>query len=320
MDIRGRGARFLPVDSAREVNHADAGKEACMLLVCGEALIDLVGQPDGRYLASPGGGPTNTAVTLGRLGVPVGLAARLSSDPFGGRIRAHLEESAVDLAASRTVDDPTTLAVATLDESGGAGYGFYWQGTADWQWTADELPGPDPQVRAVLVGSLAIALPPGGDVVSAWARGYGAPLVLDPNVRPMLLGDLETYRHRLDPLVEAATVVKVSDEDLAWTHAGEDPVQVARGWGRPLTVVTRGADGAVAVLDGGDPIEVDGQPVEVVDTVGAGDSFTGGLLSVLDLDDLAGSVRPALERAVAVSAITCSRAGADPPWASELAD
>lgn len=289
-----------------------------MLLVCGEALIDLVGQPDGRYLPRPGGGPANTAVTLGRLGVTVGLAARLSRDAFGDQIRAHLEQSRVDLAFARDVEEPTTLAVATLDGSGRARYGFYWQGTADWQWTAAELPGPDPRVRAVVIGSLAVALPPGGDAVNAWATRYGTPLVLDPNVRPMLLGDRESYRRRLDPLVQAATVVKVSDEDLEWTHPGEDPVEVARSWRRPLTVVTRGADGAVAVLDGGHPIAVPGRPVEVVDTVGAGDSFTGGLLSRLEFDDLAGSVRPALERAVEVSAITCGRAGADPPWEHEL--
>lgn len=295
-----------------------------MLLVCGEALIDLVGESDGRYSARAGGGPANTAVTLGRLGVPVALAARLSRDAFGEQIREHLSASDVDLGPSRAVDEPTTLATATLDESGQARYGFYWQGTADWQWTAAELPEIDDRVRAVVVGSLAVALPPGGDAVRAWAQGSPRPLVLDPNVRPTLLGDRETYRRRLDPLVQAATVVKVSDEDLAWTHPGEDPVEVARAWQRPLTVVTRGPDGAVAVIGGGggggggEPIEVAGRRIDVVDTVGAGDSFTGGLLSVLDLDDLAGSVRPALERAIEVSAITCSRAGADPPWRNEL--
>lgn len=291
-----------------------------MILVCGEALIDLVGQPDGRYLPRPGGGPANTAVTLGRLGVPVTLAARLSDDGFGGQIREHLEHSGVDLAASPTVSEPTTLAVATLDADGHASYGFYWQGTADWQWTEAELPQPTDDVSAVVLGSLAIALPPGAAVVDAWARRLRRPLVLDPNVRPMLLGTREEYRRRLDPLVAASTVVKVSDEDLEWTHPGEDPVDVVRAWARPLTVVTRGPDGALAVLDGGDPVEVGGRPVDVVDTVGAGDSFTGGLLSVLDLDDLAGSIRPALERAVAVSAITCSRAGADPPWRHELTE
>jgi fructokinase len=289
-----------------------------VLLVCGEALIDLVGQPDGRYLARPGGGPANTAVALARLGVSVGLVARLSRDPFGEQIREHLEASGVDLALSRRVDEPTTLAVATLDESGQARYGFYWQGTADWQWTLAELPDVAEPVRAVVVGSLAVALPPGGDAVSAWARNSRRPVVLDPNVRPMLLGDRDSYRWRLDPLVQAATVVKVSDEDLGWTHPGEDPVEVARAWRRPLTVVTRGAAGAIAVLDGGEPVEVAGRQVEVVDTVGAGDAFTGGLLSLLDFDDLAGSVRPALERAVEVSAVTCSRAGADPPWQREL--
>lgn len=291
-----------------------------MLLVCGEALIDLVGQPDGTYLARPGGGPANTAVTLGRLGVPVGLAARISSDGFGEKVRAHLLASAVALGPSRDVDEPTTLAVASLDDEGRARYGFYWQGTADWQWTASELPRPDSAtaVRAVVIGSLAVALPPGGDAVSDWARSYGRPIVLDPNVRPALLGDRHVYRRRLDALVHAATVVKVSDEDLAWTHPGEDPVAVVRGWERPLAVLTRGPDGAVGVLAGGAPVSVAGRSVEVVDTVGAGDSFTGGLLSVLDLDDLAGSLEAALARAVEVSAVTCSRAGADPPWIGEL--
>jgi fructokinase len=289
-----------------------------MLLVCGEALIDLVGQPDGTYLARPGGGPANTAVTLGRLGVPVQLAARISSDGFGDQVRAHLLASDVGLTPSRDVDEPTTLAVATLDDEGRARYGFYWQGTADWQWTASELPAADAQVRAVVIGSLAVALPPGADAVDAWARSYGRPIVFDPNVRPSLLGDRDVYRRRFDALVEAATVVKVSDEDLEWTHSGEDPLDVIRGWGRPLAVLTRGPDGAVGVLAGGEPVSVPGRWVEVVDTVGAGDSFTGGLLSVLDLDDLSSSLEPALTRAVEVSAVTCSRAGADPPWASDL--
>src|SRR3954453_2292588 len=134
-----------------------------MLLVCGEALIDLVGRPDGSYLARPGGGPADTAVTLGRLGAPVQLAARLSTDAFGAQLRAHLTDSGVDLSTSVAVAEPTTLAVATLDADGGAQYGFYWQGTADWQWTGDELPTSARGVRAVVLGSLAIALPPGAD-------------------------------------------------------------------------------------------------------------------------------------------------------------
>src|SRR4051794_34832608 len=289
-----------------------------MLLVCGEALIDLVGRPDGSYLARPGGGPANTALTLARLGTPVQLAARLSTDAFGARIRAHLTDSGVDLSTSRAVEEPTTLAVATLDADGRAQYGFYWQGTADWQWTADELPAVGQDVQAVVLGSLAIALPPGADAVGEWARSCGRPLVLDPNVRPSLLGDRDGYRRRLDPLVAAATVVKVSDEDLEWTHPGVDPIDVARDWGRPLTVVTRGADGALGVPADGDVVEVPGRSVDVADTVGAGDSFTGGLLSGLGLDDLTGTLAAALARAVEVSAITCGRAGADPPWASEL--
>jgi fructokinase len=289
-----------------------------MLLVCGEALVDLVGRSDGSYLARPGGGPANTAVTLGRLGVPVTLAARISDDPFGQQIRSHLEQSLVDLRAIRAASEPTTLAVATLDEHGQARYGFYWQGTADWQWTPDELPAPGPDVDAVVVGSLAVAVPPGGDVVSSWAQHVDRPLVLDPNVRPKLLGDRDAYRRRLDRLIAAATVVKVSDEDLSWTHPGEDPLDVAAGWGRPLTVVTRGADGAIGILAGREPVHEPGRVVQVVDTVGAGDAFTGGLLSALDFDDLAGTLPAALARAVMVSALTCTRQGADPPWRAEL--
>src|SRR3954470_9210242 len=148
-----------------------------MLLVCGEALIDLVGRSDGSYLARPGGGPANTAVTLGRLGAPVQLAARLSTDAFGAQIRAHLTRSDVDLSTSVSAAEPTTLAVAALDADGRAQYGFYWQGTADWQWSADELPTSGRGVRALVLGSLAIALPPGADVLAEWARAYGRPLV-----------------------------------------------------------------------------------------------------------------------------------------------
>src|SRR4051812_4432444 len=111
-----------------------------MLLVCGGGLIDLVGRPDGSYISRPRGGPANTALTLGRLGAPVRLAARLSTDAFGARIRAHLTDSGVDLSTSVAATEQTTLAVATLDVDGRAQYGFYWQGTADWQWTVDELP------------------------------------------------------------------------------------------------------------------------------------------------------------------------------------
>jgi fructokinase len=143
-------------------------------------------------------------------------------------------------------------------------------------------------------------------------------VVLDPNVRPMLLGERDDYRRRLDPMIDAATVVKVSEEDLGWTHPGEHPVEVARSWQRPLAVVTRGKDGAVGILRGEEPVTVAGRPVQVVDTVGAGDAFTGGLLSRLDLDDLAGSLPAALHRAVEVSALTCGRRGADPPWAQDL--
>lgn len=305
-----------------------------MILVCGEALVDLVAEPGGEHFAvRMGGSPANTAVALSRLGTPVGLLARLSTDAFGSRLRAHLAASGVDLTLAVRADEPTTLALASTDASGRADYAFYVQGTADWQWRDEELPGPLPEdVPAVVAGSLALLLPPGNAVLEHFWSVADTLRVLDPNVRPALSGDPAEFRIEAQRWLSAAHLVKASEDDLAWVEPEQDPRQTAAQWhaggAGPVVVVTAGPAGAWVLAGGREAAAVPGERVEVVDTVGAGDAFTGGLLDALarrgalSIPGVAGmddeGWRDVLAEAVRVSAITCGRPGADPPWRSEL--
>lgn len=305
-----------------------------MILVCGEVLVDLVPVgPGGPYAARPGGSPANVAVGLGRLGLEVALLARVSGDPFGRLLREHLAASHVGLDAVVAAPEPTTLAVVSLDEHGRADYAFYVEGAADGGWRLDELPAELPAGAPLHVaGSLALAVASMGDAVQALLeRERGRRLLsLDPNVRPLLVSDEPALRARLDRWLPLVDVVKVSDEDLAWLCPGQPVEDVARRWaeqGPALVVVTRGAQGVHALGPAG-AVDLPARPVDVADTVGAGDSFMGGLLAALaerDLlhrDRLAGlteaDLRAALAFAAEVAAVTCGRPGADPPWRSEL--
>lgn len=308
--------------------------------VAGEALIDLVAEPDGRYRAVPGGSPANVAVGLARLGAPTHLLARLGSGAFGRVIREHLAANDVLLDAAVSTSDPTTLAVVTLDDEARATYDFYADGTADWGWTEAELPTQlPPEALALVTGSIAAAREPGATALLELVRRVrgqdGASIVLDPNLRPALLPTRAQVQARWDELIALADVVKVSDEDLAWLVPGTDPVDVAAGWaarGPALVVVTLGAAGAHAVTSTGATVEVAARPVDVADTVGAGDAFTSGLVDSLRLAGLLGrrhrdrldtaglaTLRPILDRAALTAALTCTRVGADPPTAEELA-
>jgi fructokinase len=304
-----------------------------MIGVVGEALIDLeVAQDDARHpTAHPGGSPMNVAVTLGRLGSDTAFLGRLSGDAFGRLLRTHLAESHVNLRWIVDAEEPTSLAIVSVAPSGSATYAFHVEGTADWQWRAAELPN-DPGLDALHAGSLALALDPGGPAVERWLSGQsiGTTISLDPNVRPALLGERGAYRERLERWLAFAAIVKVSDEDLAWIYPEADPVVLGERWvakGRKLVVVTRGGDGSL-VWAGGERFAVPASPADMVDTVGAGDSFSGALLDWLSrherlrLDDLAklsaDEAREAVTFASRIAAITCSRAGANPPWRHEL--
>lgn len=306
-----------------------------MFAVIGEALLDMVQpEPGSAFRAIPGGGPLNIAIGLQRLGHPTQMLARFSTGSLGAVVRQHAESNDLGLDHSVWTDDPTTLAFAALDDEGRASYDFYVHGTADWGWSADDLAALPPGTQAVHTGSVAAFISPGADVlVELWERERSAGAVVlsfDPNVRPALVGSREAAVAHVERFVAASHVVKASDEDLGWLYPGVDPADAVARWasmGPALVVMTRGADGCAAVLASGGVVELAGASVQVVDTIGAGDSFESGLLSGLadagrltpaDLADVtADEVRAVLARAVAVSAMTCERAGADPPTRAE---
>jgi fructokinase len=304
-------------------------------VVLGEALIDLVPASDGAYLARPGGSPLNVAVGLARLGQPTALAGRLAADPIGTVLRHHLERSHVDLRYVHTAPQPNTVALVELAD-GQARYKFSLDG-ADFQWTAEELAFlPPAGMRVVHFGSLASWLPPGDAAIAdAISRIRAAESVLvsyDPNVRPALQPDAAAARAQVERSIAAAHVVKASSEDLDWIYRGCDQAAVARRWldlGAVLVVVTSGAQGSGAWTSSGVAVSRPARPVAIADTVGAGDAFTSGLLDALAR---AGRLGPAalqagldapalarlLDEAGLVAALTCARAGANPPWRAEL--
>jgi fructokinase len=310
-----------------------------MIVVAGEALVDLVAEDDGRFRAVPGGSPANVAVGLARLGRPTRMLARLGAGRFGVIIREHLAHNGVGLDLAVESSQPATLAVVSLDPDGRAAYDFYVDGTADWGWTPAELPEPLPAgTIALCTGSLAVALEPGATVITELMRRAGAAgvsVVLDPNLRPALLGERAAARRRLEAQVALADVVKVSDEDLAWVVPEHSPADAAARWldlGPAMVVVTQGAAGAFALTIGGARAVVPAYSVDVLDTVGAGDAFTAGLVDTLADHDLLGgaardrlarcsdaTVQDVVERATLVAALTCARRGADPPTAAEVA-
>lgn len=315
-----------------------------MITVAGEALIDLVGEGGDRYRALPGGGPCNIAVALSRLGQPTSLLARMSGDGFGRQLRTHLEVNKVPIRDVHTVPEPSTLAVVNLDGGGQASYDFYVTGTADWQWTPDELSPLDDEVDALAVGTLAMMLPPGAAVLEDFVRSERArgrvTIVYDPNLRPRLSAGREAERVRVERQTGLTDVLKVSEEDLAWLYPERDPTDpdelgelagYLRSLGPRLVVVTRGADGAYALGPDGAGLSRKSPVTDVVDTVGAGDAFCAGLLAAMREASLLGAagrnrlgrvtsaeLAPLLDHAALVAALTCGRAGADPPTESEL--
>ena len=310
-----------------------------MITVCGEGLVDLVDRGDRMYQACPGGSPLNVAVGLARLDEPTSLLARLADDPFGRLLRAHLTAAGVSDRDLVHAEEPSTVAITSLDRHGHANYRFYVAGTADWQWQPTDLPDPLPaDVSALHTGSLASWIPPGANAIEALLRREhhrgAVTICFDPNVRPALMGDYRAARARVERLVGLADLVKVSDEDLAWAHPDHDPLQVARAWSRlgpRLVVVTRGGRGATAITATGHQVSRPAAAVKVVDTVGAGDAFTAGLLAGLaDLGALGPGGRDAcdrldpraltglLDRAGLVAGLACTHPGACPPTRAEV--
>ncbi|MGW3669077.1 carbohydrate kinase family protein [Streptomyces sp. NPDC005141] len=305
------------------------------ITVLGECVADAFAEPattpnELALRVLPGGGPANTAVALARLGTPARFLARLSGDVFGRLFRDHLEASGVDLSHAVAAAEPSTLAVAELDATGQAAFSFHAQNTADWQWTPGELARVDlSETACVHTGSLALVREPGGPVVEEFleAAAPRATISIDPNVRPLLVRP-EAYRARLARWCGLADILRLSEDDLELLLPGT-PEQACDTWhaaGVRLVVITLGADGALASLDG-ERLQVPAAATRVVDTVGAGDSFTAGLLHHLGARGLLGGrladlgldeVAEACRFGARVAALTCSVAGPNPPWRNQL--
>jgi len=300
-------------------------------LVVGEALVDVVARPDGSREEHPGGSPANVALTLGRLGRRADLLTWLAPDAEGDLVRRHLEASGVRVLRGDRTPPTTPVATAHLDADGVATYEFdlQWDLPSTWDEDADDA-------LVVHTGSIAAVLRPGASKVTELLerRRTASTVTYDPNLRPALMGDPADVLPVVERLVRLADVVKVSDEDLAWLQPGVAPAEIAETWSRSgpaIVVVTHGGEGAFAVTSAGARLSVAAPRVTVADTVGAGDSFMGGLIDGLwtagllgaarrvDLHDVAAAtVQEVLERCARIAAITVSRSGANPPRRAEL--
>ena len=302
-----------------------------MILVAGEALFDLVlHDTEDDLHGHPGGGPFNTARTIGRLEQPVAFLGRLSSDRFGRRLDAMLEADGVGRGSVLETNDPTTLAIAEVDHEGVARYRFYERGTsATGLETEAALAALPERVDILHAGTLGLTLEPVATATEAVVeRVAGEALVaVDPNIRPWVIDDEAGYRARLERVLSRSHVVKVSEEDVAWLYPGIPAAEGVRRLleqGPSIGLLTRGPNGALVVTRAAE-VAVPAPRAKVVDTIGAGDAFGGGFLAWwsergLGRDDLEriDVVVEATAFACLVAARTCSRPGAEPPYRSEL--
>ena len=302
-----------------------------MILVCGEALVDSVKNPDGSQRLMPGGGPFNTARALARLGVPTAFLGHLSNDAFGRRLGELLVGDGASIGLATFGPEPTTLAVAEVDEAGVAEFKFLVEGTSAPNLTPAMIPNQLPlEITALHVGTLGLVLEPMASTLTDLIKREGARrlVMLDPNVRPSLIGDSLEYRDRITQLMGISTIVKASETDLGWLKPELEYAAAAAeilDSGARLVIVTLGAKGAYAT---GRNLRVraEAAPVDVVDTIGAGDAFSAAFLAWLhdndrihpDLTLETEELRAALEFACLAASLTCAKAGAEPPTRAEM--
>lgn len=326
MDPSGGGARLL------RTAHCYSG---AMLTVIGEALIDVVSRPGSDPVRHPGGSPLNVAVGLARLDHPVRFLGTWGDDDDGRLLAHHLGSEGIELPLAAQAE-PTSVAEAVLGQDGSADYEF--RLSWDPQLTAQDIEAIAGSSEAVHTGSIAAALEPGAETVLQVIRAaQGRALIsLDPNCRPSITRDVDAVRARIEALVPHADLIKASDEDLLWLYPGSTLQDSARAWhrlGAGMVVVTRGELGPWAVTEATGPVgvEVPATRTDVVDTVGAGDTFMAALLSQAADQGLTGpeagpklaalgeeQVAAMLTRAADAAAVTVSRSGADLPRRSEL--
>jgi fructokinase len=306
-----------------------------MILCCGEALTDLIpgetAEGLSAFVPKTGGSVFNTAVALGRLGIPAGFFGGLSSDFFGDELREAMRAANVDISLA-PVSERYTIAAFVKLENNQARYSFIDEGSACRMLAPEDLPPLPDKIAALHLGSFPLAIEPCGSAFEELCRRECHKRVIhfDPNIRPNLIKDRASHWQRVERIVAMSDLIKMSDEDLAWMAPGANAETFAKDWlrrGAKLVVVTRGGNGAVAFTSGF-RAEVPGIAVNVADTIGAGDTFTAGLLASLYSTGRLGkaaiaaldqeSVVAALNLAVRAAAVTVSRPGADPPWAYEL--
>jgi fructokinase len=306
-----------------------------MILCCGEALIDMLPREtaagESCFAPHAGGAVFNTAIALGRLGAPAGFLSGLSSDFFGDLLRRSLKASGVDTSLAVTSGRPTTLAFVRLLD-GQASYAFYDENTAGRMLSVADLPMLPDRVGALFFGGISLVAEPAAASYEAllMREGDGRAVMIDPNIRPGFVSDEPAYRARIGRMLARADIVKLSDEDLRWLEGPGEIAALAAGLrakGPRLVLITEGAKGATGFAEGL-AVTVPAPKVTVADTVGAGDTFNAGVLAALGTAGLltkAGigalseaALRDALTLGARAAAVTVSRAGANPPWASEL--
>ena len=322
-----------------------------MIVVIGEALIDLIEDKkgEGAYQAVVGGANANVAIALARLGVNQTFLARLSSDAFGQKIRQRLVDNNVGLDHAIDAREQSTVAIASIGESGGANYSFYVENTADWGWTKSELPTVSAMqsigATTIQFGCLTMAMPPGNAVIETWAKEFFDKDLLtishDINVRPALGFDVSKERERVERVNSFSHLIKASDDDISWlyglnqasdnTQAIDQIVWEWIGNTSKIVFVTRGGEGVSIYRKDKTRIDVPSRKVQVQDTVGAGDTFCANTLT--QLDGLLALGSKAFERLAKVSdselseiarvsgiaaSMACEKTGAEPPTAAEL--
>jgi fructokinase len=318
-----------------------------MILVIGEALIDLIENryQAGAFNAVVGGANANVALALARRGTKHQFLGRISNDRFGKIIRDRLESNGVNLEHSIDATELTTLAVVSIDSNGVPNYSFYVNGTADWGWTPAELPSDidleNMHATAIQFGCLTMAMAPGNAVIEEWAKAHydqkSVTISHDINMRPALGFERDVERKRVERVNSFSHVIKASDEDIQWLYGldeGADLDDIVNEWigdsGRHV-FVTRGGDGTSIYRPGGVRIDVPSRKINVVDTVGAGDTFCANMLGQLsDLDALGTDAfdrltnltddawRELVHTSGIAASITCERAGCEPPTKPEL--
>ena len=308
-----------------------------MILTCGEALIDFISHTDSEgnllFKPCPGGSPLNTAIAVARLGVPAGFLGRLSTDMFGDQLMEHLTRNGIDLSFVLRSDAPSALSFVKKKADDSAQYAFYAENSATWDLKNADIPyGLSGRAACFQFGSISMLMRPFSDTVAGFIAQWRDSVVVsfDPNIRPEMIASRRDYLEKFEKWVPCCTIVKMSDEDLAWLYPElsiEDGLFRMLEMGASLAVITCGEKGAMA-RNAEKSVSVPLYTMPLMDTVGAGDTFHGSMLAwlyrrrLLDRSSLAhmpeAKLREALRYAVKAAAINCSRQGADPPWSDQL--